>query len=270
MLLTVNDLIKLLRSSVNVQSAETEVVDPAYLTMTDDDIELFIKLGVSRAYPKVTDLSELPSGSEYPIVLLAKIELYTKLAVLKADKIDMGADNNNYLKQSQRFKHYMTLVEEARAEYESWLDNEGQGEVSSYDVLLSNRHYSHRNYEKQATPVVNIGIDVVTSDYVEFHWNVHNTSHFGRFKVYISKSPIMNMYADGSTYDKKVSSDSKLMVSTLNIRNTFHKISNLEPNTKYYLAVISIERNQVFGYSEVSFNTLNVLEDETEVSESTL
>ena len=55
MLLTVEELVKLLRSSVNVQSEETEVTDPAYLTMTDDDIELYIKLGVSRAYPDIDD-----------------------------------------------------------------------------------------------------------------------------------------------------------------------------------------------------------------------
>ena len=270
MLLTVKDLISILRSSVNVQSTEAEVIDPAYLTMTDDDIKLFIKLGVSRAYPDVTDLAELPNGSEYPIVLLAKIELYLKLAVVKADKVDMGADNNNYLKQSQRFDHYMKLVAEAREEYESWLDNEGQGEVSSYDVLLSNRHYTQRNFEKQATPKVSLKIDQVTSDSVDFHWGVTNTSHFGRFKVYISKSPIVDMYREGATYDKKINEDAKLLVSTQNIRNVYHKVNNLESGTLYYIAVISIERNQVFGYSEMSFATLEVLPDEEEVSESTL
>ena len=273
MLLTVSELVKILRSSVNVQSEETEVIDPAYLTMTDDDIELFIKLGVSRAYPNITDLSELPSGSEYPIILLAKIELYTKLAVLKADKVDMGADNNNYLKQDQRFKHYMVLVAEAREEYESWLDNEGvnggQG-VSSYDVLLSNRHYTQRNFEKQATPKVSLKLDQVTSDGVYFHWGVSNTSHFGRFKVYISTKQIIDMFKDGATYDKKVDSEAKLVVSTQNIRNTYHCVENLEPNTTYYIAVISIERNQVFGYSEMSFTTLTELEFEDEVSENTL
>lgn len=273
MLLTVDELVKLLRSSVNVQSEETEVIDSAYLTMTDDDIALFIKLGVSRAYPDITDLTDLPSGSEYPIVLLAKIELYLKLAVAKANNIDMGADNNNYLKQSQRFDHYMKLVEEARKQYDSWLENEGvnggQG-VCSYDVLLSNRHYTQRNYEKQVTPKVTLKVDNVTSDSVDFHWGVTNTSHFGRFKVYISNSPIIDMYKDGATYDKKLSEDAKLLVSTQNIRNTFHRVGNLEPNTLYYLVVISIERNQVFGYSEVSFTTLEELIDEEEVSESTL
>lgn len=273
MLLTVEELIKLLRSSVNVQSEETEVVDPAYLTMTDDDIQLFIKLGVSRAYPNVTDLSELPSGSEYPIVLLAKIELYTKLAVLKAEKVDIGADNNNYLKQDQRFKHYMALVEEAREQYKNWLDNEGVNGgagVCSYDVLLSNRHYTQRNFEKQVTPKVLLKIDQVTSDSVDFHWGVTNTSHFGRFKVYLSKNPIVDMFRQGATYDTKISGEAKLLVSTQNIRNTHHRVNNLESGTTYYIAVFSIERNQVFGYSELSFNTLEVLPDEDEVSESTL
>ena len=213
MLLTVEELVKVLRSSVNVQvpieeGSEETINDPAYLTMTDDDIQLFIKLGVSRAYPNITDLADLPSGSEYPITLLAKVELYLKLAVMKADKVDMGADNNNYLKQGQRFSHYMQLVELANAQYESWLENEGvnggQG-VCSYDVLLSNRHYTQRNFEKQATPKVSLKIDQVTSDGVYFHWGVSNTSHFGRFKVYISKSPIVDMYKDGVTYANQMS-----------------------------------------------------------------
>ena len=270
MLLTVENLISLLRSSVNIQSEETGIIDPAYLNMTDDDIKLFIKLGVSRAYPDVTDLEELPSGSEYPIILLAKIELYLKLAVLKADKVDMGADNNNYLKQSQRFKHYMTLVGEVRYEYEHWLENEGQGVLSSYDVLLSNRHYTQRNFEKQVVPKVTLHIDSVTSEDVSFSWGVTNTSHFGRFKVYISKKPIVDLYKEGATYDKKISEEATLVVSTSNIRNVYHKVSNLEAETTYFIAVISIERNQVFGYSEKSFTTLAVLEDEDEVSESTL
>lgn len=270
MLLTVKDLIKLLRESVNVQSDEAEVVDTAYLQMTDDDIELFIKLGVTRAYPSVTDLRQLPDGSEYPIVLLAKIELYLKLAVLKADKVDMGADNNNYLKQDQRFTHYMKLVAEAREQYESWLDNEGQGVVSSYDVLLSNRHYTHRNYEKQATPRVVITIDQVTSDSVDFHWGVSNTSHFGRFKVYVSKDQIVDMHRDGATCDRKICEGAVLLKSTSNIREAYHRVNNLESGTMYHVAVISIERNQVFGYDEMTFDTLPKLTDEADVSVDSL
>lgn len=271
MILTVEEIVKTLRNAVNVQYEESEVIDPAYLAMSDEDLMLFIKLAVSRAYPSVTTLSDLPEGgSEYPIVLLAKIELYTKLAVLKADKVDMGADNNNYLKQDQRFQHYMKLVQSAKDQYESWLENEGQGEVSSYDVLLDNRHYSNRNYEKQVTPKVQVSVDSVTSDSVDFHWKVSYTSHFGRFKVYISETPIVDMFRDGVTYSAKLTGGENLILSTDNIRNTAKRVNGLTPNTTYYIAVISIERNQVWGYSEVSFDTLPVLGDEENFETDTL
>ena len=139
MLLTIEDLIKLLRDSVNIQNVDDEgnpVVDTSYLSMSDEDITRFIKLGVNRVYPSVSDLNDLPSDcSTYAICLLAKIELYLTLAVLKADKVDMGADNNNYLKNDQRFQHYMKLANHAKEEYASWLDNEDKGEVNTYELL---------------------------------------------------------------------------------------------------------------------------------------
>ena len=190
------------------------------------------------------------------MLLLSKIELYTKLAVLNANKVDMGADNNNYLKQDQRFKHYMFLVAEARAQYESWLKNEGQGELSSYDVLLSSRHNTNRNYEKQAKPRVSIVIDSVTSNSIEFHWNVSNISQFARYKVYIGTSKIVDMYKEGALCSDKINDGSILVLSTSNIRNNYHRINNLNFETTYFLAVVSVECNQVFGFSEVSFSTL--------------
>lgn len=270
MILTTEELIKTLRSAVNVQQEEDEVIDPAYLAMTDEDLTLFIKLAVSRLYPSVTTLSELPDGSEYPIVLLAKIELYTKLAVTKADKVDLGADNNNYIKQDQRFQHYMKLVQSAKDQYDTWLDNEGQGEVSSFEVLLDSRHYTHRNYEKQVKPKVQVIVDSVTNDSVDFHWKVSHTSHFGRFKVYVSETPIVDMFRDGATYQSKVDENANLVLSTNDIRNTYKRLSNLTSETTYYIAVISVERNQVWGFSEVSFDTLPVFEDEENFDTDTL
>jgi hypothetical protein len=44
----------------------------------------------------------------------------------------------------------------------------------------------------------------------------------------------------------------------------------LEPENTYYLAVISLERNQVFGYSQTSFTTLEEVEDEEDLSISDL
>jgi len=266
MILTVEELIKVLRESVNVQQEEAEVIDPAYLAMSDEDLTLFIKLGVSRAYPLCTDLSDLPDGADYPIMLLAKIELYTALAVLKADKVDMGADNNNYLKQDQRFQHYMKLVSAAKEQYDSWLDNEGNGTLTAYDVLLTKEHYSRRNYEKQVKPVVKIVIDSIAADSVEFNWKLSNSSHFGRFKVFISDSPIIDPYKDGATYESKLNEGAKEIISTSNIRNTNHRLTGLKPESIYYLAVVEVERNRVFGYAETVIETLSELDDEEEKS----
>lgn len=267
MILTVKEIVELLRSSVNVQYAEAEVTDSAYLSMTDEELMLFIKLGVSRAYPSVTDLNDLEDGSEYPVVLLAKIELYLKLAVLKADKIDLTADNNNQLKQSQRFAHYMKLVEEARAEYESWIDNDSTGKVQSYDVLLAKRHDTQRSYDLTPTPKVRLKADLVSNDSIDLSWSVSNTSHFGRFKVYISTSPIIDMYREGVKAEDKVSKEATLLKSTSNIRNTYHRVKGLTPNTAYYVAVISVERNLVFGYDEKCITTLEEFVEEDEVDQ---
>ena len=194
MLLTVEELIKLLRDSVNIQYADAEVIDPLYLAMTDEDLMLYIKLGITHAYPEITDIRDLEDGCEYPIILLAKIDLYTKLAVLKAEKVDLGADNNNYIKNSQRFDHYMKLAEDARDEYQKYLDEEESGGldngggIQTYEMLRAKNHYSNRNYTYQKTPKVSIKIDNITTDSVSIRWIIRNFSFFGRAKVYISDS----------------------------------------------------------------------------------
>lgn len=278
MLLTVKDMVYLLRQSVNVSILTKDdegnavvAVDNNYLSMTDEDLILYIKLGVTRAFPSVTDLVDLPDGCEFALVLLAKIELYLALAVRRSEKIDMGADNNNYLKQSQKFDHYMKLVEDARGQYKDWLDNEGAevlglDVVTTYDVLLSSRHYTKRNYERQATPVVRVKIDEVTADSVSFHWGVSNVSHFGRYKVFFSTETILDPYAEGVSADKKVVAGAVCLKSTGDIRDCYHRVTGLKSDTDYHIAVFSIERNQVFGVAEVLFTTLEEQSDEEDVS----
>ena len=277
MLLTVDEMIMALRSSVNVQNSKIPVlddngnpvldsngnpvygtIDSAYLDMTDEDIILFLKLGATRAYPEIDSLEDLPEGSDYPVVLLAKIELYLKLAVLKANKVDMTADNNNQLKQSQRFSHYMDLVEEARKEYNDWVDDGGSsvGGVTTYDLLLSKNHYSLRNYEQGKVPKVKLKIGTITSNSVEFSWSVSNVDHFGMYRIYLSESPIVDLFADGNKPEDKVKKDAIELKRTFDIRDIYHRVTGLLPNKDYYIAVFSIERNNLFGYIEKTFTTL--------------
>lgn len=262
MILSITEMVKLLRDSVNIQYDDSEVIDPAYLSMTDEDIIRFIKLGINRIYPEVESLEDLPPNcSEYAIILLSKIELYLKLAVLRSEKIDLGADNNNYIKNSQRFDHYMKLVEEARQEYESWLDNEGNDTVSTYEILNTKYSHTKRYYENQLKPSVSIKVANVTSDSFDFEWGASNISHFGRYAVYMSKSQIFNKYADGSDYKEHIipSDDLVLLRETYDIRNNTKHIGGLEPNTTYYIFVVAQCRNGVWGSKETSLTTLEEL-----------
>ena len=268
MILSIEELIKLLRDSVNVQNAEG-VIDPAYLSMTDEDILRFLKLGVNRIYPDIEDLYDLPANcSEYAIILLSKIELYLALAVRRADKVDLGADGA-YLKQSDRFNHYMKLVEEVRQEYESWLDNEGEGTVETYEVLHSKYSHTKRYYENQLQPKVSLKIANVTSDCFDLEWSVTNVSHFGKYAVYLSDTPIFNKYAEGSDYHNHLiqSESLKLIRETYDIRNATKHISGLEPNTHYYVLVIAQCRNGVWGSKEVSVATLEEVTVGEEIDE---
>ena len=277
MLLSTKELIHLLRTSVNVQVPSDEgsdtTIDPNYLALTDEDLLLYMKLGVTRAFPEVQepDLSDLPDGSQFAVVLLAKIELYTALAVMKGDKVDMGVDNNTYLKQSQKFDHYMKLAADAREQYDDWMENEGEellgiGVVNTYNVLLDKRHYSPRNRELQKAPKVKVKVNNVTADTVEFSWSVTGIEHFARYKVYVSDSLIIDLFADGANYENKISKDAKCVKTTSNLRDNTHRITGLSPATDYHIAVVSVERNAVFGCSEVLFTTLEEPEDEEDSS----
>ena len=279
-MLTVDELVSLLRQTLNItkvvtvtkDDGSTEDVtiavtsDKAYLEMTDEDIIMYLKLCASRDYD-VDSLEDLPSGAEYPLVLLAQIELLKKLAVSSADWMDIGADNNNYLKRGQRFNHYMTLAEEVQDQYNKYVDTGGTtGGVQTYTVRANNRHMTERDYGLTPTPKVSLKIRDITNDSVDISWSVANTSHFGRYKVFISKSQIIDMYmGDSSSLDSKIVEGATLIKSTSDIRNATHRITGLEAETEYHIAVVSVERNSVWGYVEKTFKTLEAFEDEEDI-----
>ena len=271
MIFTVSELCNLLREAVNVQNEGAEIQDPAFLTMTDEDLTMFLKLGMSKVYPSVEDLADLPPGSDYPVILVSKKELYLKLAVVSAPLYDLTADNNNQIKRSQRFSHYMALAENAQLEYEDWVENGGgatvdpntgiQG-VTTYEVLRSKNHYSLRNYEHGLSPVVRVKVGEITTESVSFSWSSFNNDHFGKYLVYVSENPIVDPFRDGSKAEDKILDGATLVLSTWDFRNNHKRVEGLKPETEYYIAVFSVERNQLYGYKQVTFQTLPVLTGE--------
>ena len=250
--MTVEQIIKYLRTSVSIQDPEGSTADSVYLSMTDEDLMLYVNVALSRNFPEVMSLNYLPNELVYPVVLIAKKELYFSLATKDAPLFDIGADNNNYLKRSQRFDHYMKMVAQIDDEYEKYMENGGAGAntLTSFDVLLPDRSNTKRNYEKGAIPALLVNVDSVTSSTAEIQWSA-KMSKFFSYKVYVSNKPIVDIYNPSNP----ISSEAKLLTTIKDAKHTALRIKGLQPDTLYYVAVSATEMSSLTGYAETSFTT---------------
>ena len=267
--MTTTQLIQFLRSSVNVSDPNnSEATDSAYPSMTDEDILLYLNVVLSRDFAGYPSLESIPAYSVYPVILLAKKELYYALAVKAANEYDLGADNNNYLKRSQRFDHYMKLAQQADDEYQDWISNGGSATaddgsgagpntLTSFDVLLSNRYYTKRYYEKGVVPAPVLYVDNVTETTVEFHWN-NRCRKFAWCNVYCSTQPIVDEYKNSQS---KIVDKSTLVQHLIDARQVSLRVEGLSPDTTYYLAVELVDQSGLVGYTEVVFDTVGAVDD---------
>jgi len=254
--MTVNDLVAYLRHNVNIQ--QPLITDTAYLSMTDEQILLYMQVALNRNFPKYS-IESIPETLVYPVILLSKKELYYALATIDAPLYDLGADNNNYLRRSQRFKHYTELIAIIDAEYESWLENGGSdaNTITSYNVFLGNRYATKRNIQFGAVPKVEVYIDSVTDSTCEISWEVADLNTFFNYNVYISTSPILDTYSIGNP----ISDSADLVAQIKDIHQMRCRIENLLPNTLYYIVVSATALNLLTGYGENFITTEEVVED---------
>ena len=254
--MTVEQMVQFLRTSVYIQDKDTVVtVDPAYLCMTDEEIISYLDVVKMRNYPDVPTLALMPDESIYGLIILAKKELYCTLAVKEAPLVDLGADNNNYLKRSQRFDHYMKLAEDAAKEYDDWLENGGEegalGTVTTYHVTISDRYNTRYNFENGAVPKVTLYPLGIESSYVEIMWKVKNLSRFGKYKVYVANEQIVDLYNPTS----HIAESAQCVQEINDIHQTMLRIKDLQPDTEYHIAVEVIDMAGHKGYSEIVVST---------------
>jgi hypothetical protein len=244
------ELIQYLRSSVNIQSAD--VTDTYYLSMSDEEIELYLKTVLLRDFPTVPSLDLIPAEDVYPVILLAKKELYYTLATVDAPFVDLTADNNNSIKRSQRFEHYMKLASAAGDEYEKYLEDGGAGHntLVSSDVLISDRYATRRNYEKGAIPVLTLYVDSVTATTIELSWSVR-LSRFKNYKVYVSHNPIWDEYS----LSGEVAEDADLVATIIDVHQRKCRIEGLLPDTAYYVMVSATEMSSLTGRAQTVVTT---------------
>lgn len=260
--MTKQEVIKYLRNSVNIQDPEV-VTDSAYISLSDEDIELYANIVLMRDFPDIPSLDYLTNEMVYPVVLLAKKEMYFALATISAPDYRISADGGGELDRQQRFEHYMALIEQIDKEYDKYTEDGGLGTnntLTSYDVLLSNRYYTKRNYEKSAVPTLSVFIDSLDTDEVLLRWKT-NISRFKEARIYVSSEQIYDSYKISTkgktTVDVGISPSAKLVATVKDPKHTKCRLEGLTPETLYHIAVSVIDISGVFNVTEIEVTTLS-------------
>jgi hypothetical protein len=242
-------LIAYLRQNCIVQDPEVLPNDPVFLALTDEQLELVLEVALSKESPS-DDLDNLPSEVVYPLILVAKKELYFQLASKTAPLYPIGFGDSS-IKKNTRFDHYMTLIKQTETEYQNF-KNTGQPIIAG-DILLANRYYSKRNYERQAPPTVVLNLDAVYSNKVELSWTPSKVKRFYNYLLYKSAEQIVDLYSQESL---KVYPTAEQIVDIRDLHSNRYRIEGLQSSTLYHVAVIVQEDNGLKGYSEITFTTL--------------
>lgn len=257
---TVEELVTYLRSAVEVQAEGTDVEDTGYLAMSDEDLVLFLRTALSKDFSQYS-LTKVPEDSVYPVLLLARRELYFKLATIAAPLYNLSADGAS-LSQTQRFEHYMELIKQLDSEYQDYEENGGSnGTVSTYDVSIANRYATRYNSVTVPPPAISFYVDNVGDTFVELSWvsNYHK-SQFKKYSVYISsKEEVFD------EYENKLSDTAVLAFTEKNIWHKKCRITGLDPDTVYYAGVVLETVDGKNGHDSDSFKTLELHTAESEV-----
>ena len=245
------------RRSVKLNTPDVEQ-DPAY-TYTDDDLWDILNVVVPFFNKEYADVEQVPREIMYVIMLLARKELYHRLAAATAPLYPLEAEGAK-LERNVRFDHYLDLIKQLENEYQNIFDNlTGTGGLTledllrgaqSYDVTTSNRHSSRRNYTLQAPIEASVNVDNVGADFVEVSWGKYLNGKLSYYALYVTKEPLVDPYEDKITFTTHPS------IRSVDPHRSMGRVRGLEPDTDYYVTLIVHDRNGRYGYAEVTTRTV--------------
>lgn len=233
--MTKDDLLRYIKSSVDVADPDDGTKkDSLYLKLSDEDLILYLNVARTRLFPNES-LDDFPEAYVYPLMIVAKKELYLALALRHARQYDIGADDNNYLKRSQWYKHYMQLAENMDDDLQAYLDNGGAGGflITSANTYLAQRYRSSYNYEKANLPYIKAKLDKVSENVIEVSWQ-YKIDRFDCVRVYVSNTPVADTYELSQSQISELSQQVALVKDPHLYRC---RISGCSPETQYYVCV---------------------------------
>lgn len=229
--------IEYFKKSVRLDNPKT-AHDPAYQFSNED---LWAILEYSAPIHRGLSIDETPDSEFYMVLLLAKREIYYRLATTTAPFFRIEADDSR-IEKNMRFDHYMKLVETVTKEYDKTYETKygedgefGGGTIQVYNAkLYSNRYLQRYNQLDESSPV-NLTVSAVTDKSFNLDWDKFTSTHgadFVSYEVYVSEDMIYDEYA---YEDKPITVKPLYVIET--IRKTKVRVDNLKPNTNYYVLV---------------------------------
>ena len=198
--------------------------------------------------------SNLPYNMESYILLLARKEVYFRLATLTAPEFNMETEFSKLLK-GDRWQHYYKLLELTLKEISRVEDESDFNTIVPGEVVISGRDGSYRNYRLAEEFSGNVVISGVTYSSVNLTWDKFFSREFGGYKIYISKQPLYDEFGE-------VEIDSSVIENSLiitDVHKTKVRISGLTANTLYYLVFIYQHSNGYKDLISTTFTTLDVI-----------
>lgn len=247
-MLVSQEIVKFLRVSLRLEDPSTEV-DPAYI-FEDPDLWEICEYVVPVHNINYT-IETFPEKEKYFIILLAKKEIYYRLATSSAPFYPISAEGAE-LRKDYRFEHYMSLIRRVEIDYATAMTQLASNTVIEVkDLLLLTKHYHWRNYNLASAPTVEVTLNGVQETSVDITWDKFEVQSgiFSYYEVYISEQPIYDFYEDS------LSKTATRYKEERDIHKTRCRVSGLTPGKAYYVLVTSKDTNGLTGYSEATFNT---------------
>lgn len=252
-----------LRESVRLKTPDVET-DPVY-QFTDETLYDILET-VTPLHSVFHTIEDIPKSEMYFVMLLARKEIYYRLATSTAPFYPLSAEGAK-LEKNIRFDHYLALIKQVTKEYEDTMKRVGTvegddptgtgGYLTTYNAKLRGKTYERRYQDLSDNPEIELEVSGVTSTSINLDWTKYSSTHgsdFTRYYVYISTEPIYDEY-DVTPIDSSIKPD--FVVE--DIRRNKLRISDLLPSTKYYVLVRVDTIYGLTGYSQKSFNTESVV-----------
>lgn len=222
---------------------------------TDEDLADILEMAVYEHNPSY-NLTNFPKQESTFVVLLAKKEIYYRLATVSAPFYPLKAEGAE-LRKDVRFDHYMALIRLVNSEYTTRYDKfTRELPIQQGTLFVATKHYTTDFYNEMEQTDFEVYVDNVTTDSVEISWDKFEIigGRFESYSIYVNESLIydkyMNTISDGATK----------VVEIRDIHRTFFRITGLNPQQDYHVLVMCKDMNGFKECNEFKVTTLPLIE----------